>query len=209
MPRPKDYHVKVDRRDSTTFVIAFEGEKTELIYFRSLTVGRRRVNLVPLPTEPDGKSAPKHLLFRLDEWLVRNAVREADRMALWLVMDVDHHFRGNHVRDTHGTLDEARRRNVQVAVSAPCFELWLLLHLEEVDQVCTCDAVEQRLKFLMQGYNHNRYDPTGLLPGVAEAVRRAEALDATPDQREPSNPGTQVYRLVRALDRAGARITMS
>ena len=107
-------------RDAGLFVVATEGEKTEAQYFSLFHSERVRVEV--LPTGPDGLSAPKYVLERLVKYEERYALEEDDE--LWLVVDVD--------RQRDQFLDEvtrdAQHSGYHVAVSHPCFELWLLLH---------------------------------------------------------------------------------
>ena len=145
MSRPKNYGATVDRKSRTLFVVACEGERSEEIYLRGLTAGLRRVELLPLSTVADGRSAPRHLLDRIREWKKRNRVTSKDDIHYWLVLDVDHHFAGRHAIDTHAVLNEANRVGVSVAISNPRFEVWLLLHLENVTS-CPGQYCEERLR---------------------------------------------------------------
>lgn len=119
MPRPAYV------RDASLFVIATEGEKTEAQYFSIFNSERVRVEI--LPTGPDGRSAPKHVLERLVKFQDQHALEAMDE--LWLVVDVD--------RQRPQFLDEVTRDaqagGYRVAVSHPCFELWLLLHFRDAD----------------------------------------------------------------------------
>lgn len=47
---------------------------------------------------------------------------------LWMLLDTDHCAQGTHLASFVGTLAEARRQGVNIALSKPSFELWLLLH---------------------------------------------------------------------------------
>lgn len=197
MPRVRDYERQIDRRTATQFIVACEGERGEEIYLLALTQNLRRVDLLTLPTGADGRSAPRHLLQRLQKWKTDNRALAQDAR-LWMVFDVDHHFEPNHAPETHAVLSEAKRDGIEVAISNPRFELWLLLHFEDVND-CPGDFCEQRLKEHLGAYNHARYNPTFLAPRLAEAIRRAQTLDVTPDARLPNYPGSQIYRLMLAI----------
>ena len=194
MARPKDYSTRADRRSARVFVIACEGEKTEAAYFSHMTQGLRRVRVLPLPTGKDGQSSPAHLVERLNQ-----NVGQFSEAQAWLVLDSDHHFEPNHRPGTQAALDEARQRGYQVAVSNPCIELWFVLHWEEVTAPCDEPFCTTRLKELMSSYTHSRYNPEELRAGLAKAIERARALDSAPEQQNPSNPGSHVYRLMDAL----------
>lgn len=194
MARPKDYASRSDRRSAQVFVIACEGEKNEAAYFDHITRGVRRVRVVSLPTGKDGQSSPAHLVERLNQ-----TIGQFPDARAWLVLDTDHHFQANHQRGTQCALDEARRRGYGLAVSNPCIELWFLLHLQEVESECDETFCTARLKQRLSGYSHSHYNPEELRAGIADAIERARSLDVMPEQQNPSNPGSHVYRLMDDL----------
>lgn len=196
MPKLKNYKNRLDRRTRKLFVVACEGQRSEEIYLRFFTAQMRRVELISLSTGEDGRSGPNDLLRRLQDW--KREKRGKTEVEFWMVLDVDHHFSGRHSIRTHETLSEARRCGIQVAVSNPRFELWLLLHFEDVSH-CPDDFCEQRLKHHLGGYDHSRYNPDRLAQGLADAIRRAQSLDIVPEERLPSLPSTQMYRLMLAI----------
>jgi len=119
---------------------------------------------------------------------------------VWCVFDVDEHAR----------LDEARRRarecGILLAVSNPCFELWLLLHF--VDH--TAHAERKRLAALLQqhlpGYGKH-VDFQALSSGYAAAAARGAALDQRHARAgtEDANPSTGVYRLTTRIRELGMK----
>jgi RloB-like protein len=114
--------------------------------------------------------------------------------AVWCVFDVD----------THDTLDaaiaEASRQSFQVAVSNPCFELWLLWHFENHFRSLTADALRRLLrpyrcadKIIPRDFPYSAYP---------DALRRSTRRDPVPPYSVPANPGTSVSALVTAVVRA-------
>ena len=100
-------------------------------------------------------------------------------------------------------------------LSNPCFELWLILHLEDVAQYAEEDReklsenkkikrngdtwTKNRLRELMDGYSESKYEVTKLLPEIEKAIERARKLDSNPNDRWPQSVGTRVYRLVNSI----------
>jgi hypothetical protein len=86
-----------------------------------------------------------------------------------------------------------------MAVSNPCFELWLLLHHEE----CTAalndyDAVLRRLRRHVPDYAKQTLSFARFAPGVSLAVTRAKSLD--PSGRDYAhNPSSSLWRLVETI----------
>lgn len=189
--RPLDRQVNV--RDASLFVIATEGARTEPEYFRAFNTPR--VQVVTLPTEADGKSAPKHVADRASD--LRRKYDLGPEDDLWVVIDFD--------RWGPAQLSEvakmATKRRFKLAVSRPCFELWLWLHLDSwtPDEIATADALERALRARLGEWQKSRPEVQRFLPGVDQAVERAESLDAPGTDRWPQSTGSHVYKLVRAL----------
>ena len=204
MAREKLYDRKTDVRTARLFVIACEGERTESLYFEALVEGVRRVKVVALPAL-DGLSAPEHVIQRLHEFGSRRGLVSRDSTGgdeLWMVLDVDRWFAENRIQVTHQVLDEAARRSYNVAISNRCFEAWLLYHFEAVAPHGSVGELEARLRVYLGGYSKSRLDIEKFRPHIAAAVRRAREADVAPDQREPSHPGSRVYRLLEAMQAA-------
>jgi len=205
MPREKLYDRKTDIRTARVFVVACEGEQTEALYFRQLVEGLRRVRVIPLPTV-EGFSAPEYVVERLSEFESKYGVdfqsETTGGSELWMTLDVDRWFAPNRIAVTHRVLDEAARRGYQVAVSDRCFEVWLLYHFENVTPHNSVQELEQRLRSHLGGYTKNRLNFEQYRPHIAAAIQRARAGDAEPGQRKPAHPGSQVYRLLEAMQAA-------
>jgi hypothetical protein len=105
--------------------------------------------------------------------------------------------------------------NLYFCVSNPCFELWLLLHLEDVlsydsDRMKELAAnkknskrgntwLKKRMKDLMGHYHESDYDAYSLLQTIDSAINQAEKLDKRPSDRWPQTVGTRVYLLARSI----------
>ena len=150
---------QIDRRvnvpDARTFVVATEGEKTEVQYLEQFRSSR--VRIIPLPTDERGLSAPAHVLDRLDDFRHRNDIGGDDE--LWAVVDVDR----RRPAESSVFCQAAAQRTVYLAVSNPCFEFWLCLHFAEAADVLTqsadCQTVIKYLRVLLEGsYNKANID---------------------------------------------------
>ena len=190
-------------RDSWLCIIATEGQKTEERYFAMFQSSR--VEVVVLPTSEDGKSNPEYVLNRLE--LEKEKYNFGPQDQLWLMIDVDRWHAQNKLADVCG---EARRRNIGLAVSNPCFEIWLCLHHADIDVIFNDSALvgnvkyptmKDRLRALLGSYNESNLDVSKFKPYIDDAVRRAEGLDTDTDALWPAHPGTHVYKVINALPR--------
>lgn len=160
--------------------------QTERRYFEALKVWRHNaaVKVTVLPRA----FSPSELVRYTERWLDRN---DGDFDEVWCVFDVDE------FPDVEAAVRQATKRGFSVAVSNPCFELWLLLHFETVHKAQSrCDPLTRRMRGHLPSYTKSRFDTARLRAGVEDAIRRAEALDPT-GMAHDQNPSTGVWRLVR------------
>jgi hypothetical protein len=146
----------------------------------------------------DGTSAAEHVLRRL-----RDIEHEEDDER-WLLLDTDHCIRGTHLGSFLATLAAAGQQGINVALSKPCFELWLLLHHEEESQVgslSTAADVETALRDRLGEYNKTRLKQEFFpLEKVSDACRRAAKLDSSvAGGQVPQGNTSRVYLLWKAI----------
>lgn len=118
-------------RDARLIVIASEGKDTERIYFKALakeyTNPRVHVHILERSEAEQNNSSPEHVLKQLNDYKEQYALEADDE--LWLVIDKDRWTEAMLSRvATECTQDEY----MHMALSNPCIELWLLLHLVDV-----------------------------------------------------------------------------
>ena len=149
-PRPLSREDKT-YRDDRLFVIATEDTHASEKYFDIFR--NSRIKLKFLPTE-EGCSAPEHVFQRLDDF--RKEFQTMDEDEFWLMLDTDHWVEPNKVADFSQLCTEAGQKGYQLAISNPCFETWLLLHVTDIDeseQFARCQEVIQRLKEILGEYS--------------------------------------------------------
>ncbi len=187
-------------RDDRLFFVACDDTFAPLQYFGAIKF--RGLHIVVLPAE-NNRSAPKHALERLDKARKEFQLQEDDEF--WLVLDLDHQCEPNHLASLVDALSKALQKDMRLAVSNPCFELWLWLHHHDdfsgLPSPCTAGDLEKALKEALNGYNKTRLRLEDFTRGRAEqAAGRAKLLDtSTATDRWPRETGTHVYRLIEAL----------
>ncbi|RPJ59633.1 MAG: RloB domain-containing protein [Acidobacteria bacterium] len=193
-PRPLDRRIP-HLHDTRLVIIATEGECTEKQYFSTFERKSTRVQVRVLETI-QGMSAPKHVLDRLRRYRREYELGPGD--ALCLVVDKDRWPD----QQLSKVAAEAFRLHFELAVSRPCFEVWLYLHhtdcTPEMSDMTSQDIVEC-LRVLLGGYDNSNLRTELFEPHIDDAVRRAEALDVSPSDRWPNRLGTRVYRVIRAI----------
>ena len=201
-------------RDARLIVIASEGKDTERIYFKALakeyTNPRVHVHILERSEDEQNSSSPEHVLKQLNDYKGHYELESDDE--LWLVVDRD---RWTEAMLSRVATECAQNNFMHVALSNPCIELWLLLHL--VDATLLTSEEEQlwmdnrrksknadpylkvRLRQEMGSYHESSYDAKMLIEHVDIAIARAEALDKNPADRWPQTLGTRVYLLAESV----------
>ncbi|MFI1825276.1 RloB family protein [Streptomyces sp. NPDC020412] len=199
------------RSEQRRFLIYCEGERTENHYFKGL-----KQELKSLPVTiciGSGHGEPLSLVRSAIKHKERAAQSAADRRTpydeVWCVVDVE-------APRPHPSLDPAvrlaRQAGVSIALSNPCFELWLLLHLKDVTAYQTSASVQNALERAAEcGYTSQRkhldYAKLCGSDGArhASAKERAEGLRMGSEIGRRANPWTDVDVLVELLKQSKIR----
>lgn len=198
MGRKKSLKRKTGTRpERRTFLVFTEGKLTEPTYInglKSLDMVRRNTGITVEVREP-------HVVPMS---LVRAAVAAADREIdqVWCVFDVES-------PQPHPNLKEAvalaAKEGVHVAISNPCFELWLTLHDRAHRRAVTTDEAVALANKLAGVEKKAITDVGWFLERRAAAIARAEELDAMHKRNgttfPKTNPSCGVPLLLQALER--------
>ncbi len=138
----------------------------------------------------------------LDRFARQYNLRDGDQ--LWVVIDRDSQSWKPQMMASIAR--ECQRKAYDLAVSNPCFEIWLLLHFEDVPNGSAAriqELTENKnglLKSVVAGHCAAKRDYIDhFLTHTKRAIARAEVLDKKPRERWPSQLGTRVHRLVKQL----------
>jgi hypothetical protein len=107
----------------------------------------------------------------------------------WAVCDVDKF-------DVRPTIEGSASEDINLALSQPSFEVWLILH-----KVSSCPGfnnASQASRLLskhVQGWDKGRLRFADFASGILAAVERAQQLGEPPE----ANPSTAVWRLIVSL----------
>lgn len=182
------------RERRKVFVIATEGKETEPIYFHYFNSDEFRKNIhVKVLGTRTGGSSPRAVAKRLREYVKEYDVEPGDE--LWVVVDVDSW--GAQTLDQ--LCQECGDQGYRVAVSNPCFELWLLLHQDKPRTPASARDCQRELERHLGSFTKSKYDLNRLIPYIQAALNHARRLDQNPDELWPHTTGTHVYRLVEKL----------
>ncbi len=181
-----------------------EGSRTEHDYFNALKrlPSVRDASSVEIRLAASGGNSPMTLV---DKACAAKA-NEAELDEVWCVYDVEAKAdKPGHHPHLEKARVKARDNDVELAVSNPCFELWLILHLHadpHPTAFLTTPAAES-LRRALDASSGKEVDAAKYVPHLALAKDRAEQLERkhTGDQTmfPANNPSSTVFRLLTAV----------
>lgn len=116
-----------------------------------------------------------------------------------------------------GKLNEAavdcQIEKMNLAVSTPCFEIWLLLHVSDLSNTHfdlnpifknkrnrkAAQNCKKELKRVLGGYNEAKLPLDKFLPFTKIAIKRAKSMDSGHPDKWPTEIGTRVYKLLENI----------
>ena len=194
--RPID-RAKNPLRDTSLVVIASEDQYAVKQYFQLFHSSR--IQFVVLETL-DGASSPEHLVKRIEKYLEEFDIGSGDQF--WLVLDRDHWCDANHIKNFSAALTQCRQKEISVAISDPCFEIWLLLHFgnHPLKSGLSCKDLGMLLKAARGNYNKTKIYNLGIqIEDVKAAVDRAALRPVKSCELPKQNYSTAVYLIVQDL----------
>lgn len=190
------------RRPKKTLVVFCEGEKTEPQYLEALKRQPeiRDTAAVDLRIETrHGGAVPLTLVKLAIDARGRAEAEEAEIDEFWCVFDVE--WPRNHPGLAEAT-GLAKKNKIRLAITNPCFELWLILHFRS-HEASLENAAARRIRRELDGSPDKSLDAPKYIPKVGDAVRRAAALE-TRHQKNGTffphdNPSSGMHRLIASV----------
>ena len=192
MLRPtREYKKSKPHRDARLFVIIAEGDREDqyFTYFNEINP-RIRVAIVP---RDGGKTAPKFFLERVDSFRKSGEWSADDKDELWFICDVDKWVR-NQIDELFQICET--EENWNLAISNPCFEVWLHHHsggLPDNGESCG------ELKTLLPTKKAGQFNINAFCLLIEEAFENARNADKHPNHYFPERMQTKVYKLANNM----------
>lgn len=217
MPRDRaDFFRESNTQEKETIlVLAFEGNIAEEKYFEEVkSIDQFNDELVYLHLlkrpKRDTKSAPKHVFNKLRKE-AKDEYNFGKKDELWMIIDTDDW------QDIPEIIELCKSQgNMYVAVSNPCFEFWLLLHVCKFDQLSDEEKEELRKNEKVStrknyvdlllgnkiegGYNKRRPRAKRFMEYIEIAVEEAKALDRK-GEVFPSDLGSHVFKVIEKISK--------
>ena len=199
------------------FILSYEGTVTEKKYFQDFRASKYFNNsgvieIVPLKRPKDKGSDPFSVKKLLKEAKKEYGFKDTDEF--WLIVDRDDWESIHKLSFEQLVIECKNENNFYLAMSNPCFEIWLVLHLKNLTEFSEeekaliydnaktgnknyIDILLGQLQGGDRGYN-KRPNPKIYLSLTKVALKRAKALDNL-EEDYPNSIGTHLYKLIEKL----------
>lgn len=190
-----------NRKSKRVVLVAYEGEnKTEKNYLSNFS-GRDKDYIIK--QVPGNETDPVNL--------VRQTIQKVHDLSLYLLEDDKAYciFDTDMKTEKNIKIDEAiklaKDNNIIPIVSAPCVELWFLLHYEYTTAMISSNDVIERLKKHYPKYEKNCNIYFELKDRIDKAIENSKKLEKYQKQNNKklqtveANPYTEMYKIVEEL----------
>jgi hypothetical protein len=202
---------KVNQRASyDRILIVTEGSKTEPYYFMGIRQHYRLQTTNVIVCKSTSGTSPKQVvtsaleLFMQGDRSRRIEPKKFDRVYAVFDRDEHHHFI-DALKLAESQVGKLRNDNKDVVIfkaipSIPCFELWLLLHFEDIKSPIERHETLTRLKKHLPDYTKSSENIFIITKeNLEQASQRAAALSRLRSQDDDKGPYTAIFELVNLL----------
>ena len=197
--------VRKVRKQKSKILIAAEGKnKTEKTYFSNFEDGKKSYNITyARGNNTDPLKLVKMLIKEIDE--LKLDLQDDD--VAYCIFDTDVDSNKNKIIEE--AIQLAKKNNIKIITSSPCFELWFLLHYDYTTANMDSEEVIKRLKEYYPKYEKNINIYPDIIKEIDLAIDRAKKIEKYQIDNNrrigtvEANPNTEVYKIVEYLMKKG------
>lgn len=200
------------------YILSYEGQKTEVTYFNDFRQSEffndsGIIEIIPLEREVNTGTDPLSVKRLLKKAKANYPFKKSDEF--WLIVDRDHWETIHKIDFNQLVIDCKKENNFFLAMSNPCFEIWLIMHLKEISEyseeeqkkISKNTKVSTNKNYIdivlggLQGIGYNKNpNPATFLPLTKTAIERAKKSD-TRNEPYPKKLGSHIYKLIEKLQK--------
>jgi hypothetical protein len=205
---------RAQRESCDRILIVSEGRKTEPNYFNEIRIVYRLSTASVAVRPSELGTAPIQVVQYAQELFEKGdshkGIQPRSFEQVYAVFDRDDHDSYHDALEQAESLDRTLKNDAKqwitfrAIASVPCFELWLLLHYEDIQAPLHRDEVMHRLKQHLPSYDKGASDvfkntQAHLDVAISRAKKLAERFSAHTEDEEPFTAIVNLVELLRAL----------
>lgn len=207
--KKRSYKKNEPFRDARYVLIVGEG-KAEKKYFEGVQeqvlneIDRKRIKLRISPFRDGGKS-PNQIVGDAFEFKDQFKDFVIGFDVLWVLFDLD----SNTDDQIHQAVKDCNSHSLNLAISSPCFELWLFLHISDLKEktfniepivggkrnIRASTNCKKEIRKILGSYNESNIPFDKFVNEIKTAYDRASFLDQGDSPNWPRDLGTEVYKI--------------
>lgn len=186
--------------DTRLVVVASDDISIVQQYFELFQSSRLRFKRLE---PPPGNCPLEFALKRFDDYVTEFDLGTEDEF--WVIADLPATCAPMTFRRMNNVIEECSKRGIRTALSCPCFELWLLLHLCDVPIQSDIDhhQVSRMLSYKVPNYNNEVANLLLDFDRMKSAIARAYARGSSSTPLIPPPSHTQVHLVLESLIECG------
>ena len=201
---------KINQRKSyERILIVCEGTKTEPAYFKEIKQ-EQRLHSANFQVFSGKGTSPIQVVEYAEKLFIKGSpsrsIRKKSFDRVYAIFDRDSHPSYTEALDKIETLNNKLENDNKIKIpfiaipSNPCFELWLLLHFEDVTALFDCNTANTKLKSHFSSYKKSSNDVfERTKSNLDKACKRAAKLNKKSNKYSPDEPFTYINELVNSL----------
>ncbi|MEV7964787.1 RloB family protein [Sphaerisporangium sp. NPDC088356] len=179
------------KQEKPRILIVTEGINTEPQYFKGLAKELRATGVEVYRLRVEGIGRDPERVVKKAVAIASEAPAGDEYEHVWCVVDVDDH------ETLEKAISAAKHASIKVAISNPCFEVWLLWHFADHRSHASQSILRRRLRDF--GVHDKNLPENFPYSNYRSATVRADTYSASNDYEVPANPGSSVGKLARML----------
>lgn len=190
-----------NRKSKRVVLVAYEGDnKTEKNYFSNFSNRNKDYIIKPVP---GNETDPVHLVTQTIQKSKDLSLDLLEDDKAYCIFDTDMKIEKNMQIDI--AIKMAKENNIIPIVSAPCVELWFLLHYEYTTAIISNNDVINRLRKYYPKYEKNCNIYSEIKDRIDIAIENSKKLEKYQQQNNKklqtveANPYTEMYKIVEDL----------
>lgn len=187
------------KNQSPRFLIVSEGAVTERQYLEAIRQSRR-IRTAQIVYQPPPPTSPMEIVQKAVS-MRKEAAKRDPFDEVWCIFDVEARVSQKSSPRLQEAINVALKEDVLVALSNPCFELWILLHSQDREAWTASEKIQEECYSCGLVRDKKIINVEMLLRNYSVARNRAVKLEHKHDREQKvgaaaRNPASTVYKLV-------------